>query len=221
MKRIFFLAAAIFLIPQLVFSEPTLLVRKTLPDLPPTKKGQKLFQDNGCPMCHGNEGRGDGVLADQLENKPRNFTDYNEMIRVPLIRLEQAIRKGLAGTAMPAFAHLSDADIKALLIYIRSLHAPVHGEYQICYHQSLEIEAKNLGAASRIESDDSENFKAELKEGVIKIRPKNWPKLMSKIHMRPTFRIFRDEKLYSVIILRMNRCTNELMELLKTLPCKN
>ena len=123
MKRIFLLAVAIFLIPQLVFSEPALLVRKTLPDLVPTKKGQKLFQDNGCPVCHGNEGQGDGILAEQLENKPRNFTDYDEMIRAPSIRLEEAIREGLAGTAMPAFAHLSDADIKALLIYIRSLHA--------------------------------------------------------------------------------------------------
>lgn len=218
MKQILYLAAIFILIPQMAYSEPNLLVRKTLPDRPPTEKGQKLFQENGCPMCHGNEGRGDGVLAADLANKPRNFTDYDEMIRVPSIRLEQAIREGLAGTAMPAFDHLSDTDIEALLIYIKTLHAPVHGDYQICFHQQLEIDVKKLGSSIRVESDDPKNFSAKLKKGVIKIRPKNWPNLMGKIHMRPTFRIIRKEKLYSVITLRLNRCTKELMDLLKTLP---
>lgn len=222
MKRIFFLAAAILLIPQLVFSEPNpILIRETLPDPLPTEKGQKLFQDNGCVMCHGAEGRGDGVLAGELEIKPRNFTDYDEMNRMPLIRMEQAIREGLAGTAMPAFAHLSDADIEALINYVRSFLAPVQGEYQICFYQKLEIDAKKLGDPIRIEGDDPENFEAELKEGIIKIRPKNWPNLMSKIYMRPTFRLLREEELKSVIILRLNRCTNALKDLLKTLPCKN
>ncbi len=221
MNRIFFLTAAFFLIPQLVFSEPNLLIRETLPDPLRTGKGQKLFQDNGCSMCHGIEGRGDGALAGELENKPRDFTDYDDMLRVPFIRLEQAIRGGVAGTAMPAFFHLSDADIEALLNYIRSLHAPVHGEYQICFHQKLEIDAKKLGDSIRVESDDPDNFEAELKGGIIKIRPKNWPNLMSNIHMRPTFRVFKEKKLYSIIILRLNRCTNELMDMLKTLPCKN
>jgi cytochrome c551/c552 len=221
MSRSLLLIAAILLIPQLVFSQPHPLVQKTLPDPLSTKKGQKIFQDNGCVMCHGAEGRGDGVLAESLKNKPRNFTNYDEMLRIPLIRMEQAIREGLAGTAMPSFADLSEADMEALLNYIRSLHAPVHGEYQICFYQKLEIDAKKLGDSIRIESDDPENFAAELKDGIIKIWPKNWPNLMGKTHMRPTFRIIREEKLYSVIILRLNRCTNELMDLLKTLPCKN
>lgn len=37
-------------------------------------RGQKLFEQN-CAICHGKEGRGDGVLAKNLKTRPTNLKE--------------------------------------------------------------------------------------------------------------------------------------------------
>ena len=39
------------------------------------EKGRELFERNGCPICHGEEGKGNGKIANTLRPPPRNFGD--------------------------------------------------------------------------------------------------------------------------------------------------
>lgn len=87
-----------------------------------TEKGRELYLRNGCAVCHGDEGRGDGRLAATLKPPPRDFkeaTAYKKGATVAAIA--QTIGKGLAGTSMPAFAHLSAADRLEIARYIAGL----------------------------------------------------------------------------------------------------
>lgn len=218
MQRILYLVALLLFTPQWAYADShPLVIKEVLPAPLPTEAGKKLFKANGCFMCHGNAGRGNGPMAEGLKNKPRNFTSYDEMNRMSMMRMEQALRNGLEGTAMPAFPNLSDTDIKDLLNYVHSFLAPIHGEFNLCFHQEIEIDAKALKKHIEVTGDDPENFETEVRNGVIIIRPKNWPNLMGKQHMRPSFRVTEDDQTVAVIALRFNQCATELMDLLKTL----
>ncbi|MGV7221177.1 MAG: hypothetical protein ACQ9MH_06615 [Nitrospinales bacterium] len=64
---------------------------KEFPDPKPTSEGQKIFQEMGCPMCHGHKGLGNGFLAQGLEPRPRNFTSFIEMRGVTYQSMHSAI----------------------------------------------------------------------------------------------------------------------------------
>jgi mono/diheme cytochrome c family protein/uncharacterized membrane protein len=82
-------------------------------------KGKQLFMQN-CAQCHGNDARGDGPLAKQLDPPPANLIDH-----VPQHNDQQLldwIANGIPTTAMPGFASkLSPADRQAVLNYLRDL----------------------------------------------------------------------------------------------------
>ncbi len=87
--------------------------------------GKKIFTES-CVTCHGTGGKGDGPAAASLKQKPADFTDaehskfYSDQGRIYLIK------KGSAGTAMPAWENLlSQKDIRSVYAYIRSLRMPV------------------------------------------------------------------------------------------------
>ncbi len=85
-------------------------------------RGRSLYLRNGCAVCHGDEGRGDGRLAATLRPPPRDFRDaqaYKQGRDVESIA--QTISSGLAGTNMPAFAHLSAADRVSIARFIVDL----------------------------------------------------------------------------------------------------
>ena len=69
----------------------------------PTSEGQKIFQEMGCPMCHGHEGLGNGFLAQGLEPRPRNFTSFDAMKGVPYQSMYTAIKDGIPFSGMPSF----------------------------------------------------------------------------------------------------------------------
>jgi putative copper resistance protein D len=73
-----------------------------------------------CAQCHGNDARGDGPLAKQLDPPPANLIDH-----VPQHNDQQLldwIANGIPTTAMPGFASkLSPADRQAVLNYLRDL----------------------------------------------------------------------------------------------------
>ncbi|HEY7289409.1 MAG TPA: c-type cytochrome [Vicinamibacterales bacterium] len=94
----------------------------------PTRSGKAVY-DVHCVECHGTTGAGDGPAAMLLRPHPRDFTKGRYKIRstdsgsVPsdddLIR---TIRRGLPGTAMPAFDRvLADADVRAVVGFLKSL----------------------------------------------------------------------------------------------------
>lgn len=90
---------------------------------PSLQQAAVLYQEN-CAGCHGLEGRGDGVLAAGLSPAPTDFHDPQRARARSLYALYNTITLGVDGTAMPAFAGLSDDDRWALAFHVGSLYAP-------------------------------------------------------------------------------------------------
>ncbi len=84
--------------------------------------GKALFTRNGCAVCHGPEGRGDGQIAATLQPPPRDFRDpaayKNGHSKAAIAR---TIQKGMPATAMPGYPHLSAEERERIAAYIRSL----------------------------------------------------------------------------------------------------
>ena len=90
------------------------------------QKGKFVFEDN-CILCHGPRGDGNGELAPTLNPRPRSFREGMFKFRTtPFGKmptdddLRHTIRTGLSGTAMGMFSHLSDEDVEALIVYVKS-----------------------------------------------------------------------------------------------------
>ncbi|MCU7835881.1 MAG: c-type cytochrome [gamma proteobacterium symbiont of Taylorina sp.] len=85
-------------------------------------KGKELY-DLRCSVCHGEEGAGDGVAADTLYPRPRDFTlglfKYKTSPGTLPVRDEDlfdTIKHGLSGTGMPGWSKLmTDEQINSLI----------------------------------------------------------------------------------------------------------
>jgi mono/diheme cytochrome c family protein len=91
-------------------------------ELPP---GRALYGAH-CAVCHGPTGKGDGPGASVVRQRMRDFTDAAAMREVSDRFLFDMIKKGSSqfgrSNAMPAWGmKLSDAEIRAVVAYIRSL----------------------------------------------------------------------------------------------------
>jgi mono/diheme cytochrome c family protein len=93
---------------------------------PTHASGQELY-GNYCAACHGEKGGGDGPAARYLYPKPRNFRDARFRIVTTLNHMPtdedlfQVITRGMPGSAMFSFAHLSEDDRRALVAQVRQL----------------------------------------------------------------------------------------------------
>ncbi|MGD8393936.1 MAG: c-type cytochrome [Candidatus Eiseniibacteriota bacterium] len=82
-----------------------------------------------CARCHGEHGRGDGPHAAGLEPPPRDFLGGRFKLKTtypntpPTIEnVADTIRRGMTGTAMPAFEGiLSDREIEVLAVHVFTL----------------------------------------------------------------------------------------------------
>ncbi len=91
------------------------------------RDGNGLYQLR-CAVCHGEEGAGDGVAAELMYPKPRDFSlalfKYKTSPGMTLPRDEdlfQTIKEGLDGTAMPGWGSLlTDEQISSLIPVIKS-----------------------------------------------------------------------------------------------------
>ena len=86
--------------------------------------GQKLF-NRYCASCHGYEGRGDGSAARNLDPKPRDFqtAEFLYMTTGDLpsdADLKGTIRNGVVSRGMPAWKGMLEADLDALVSYIKT-----------------------------------------------------------------------------------------------------
>jgi mono/diheme cytochrome c family protein len=89
-------------------------------------RGQALYAKQ-CASCHGVEGRGDGPAAYLLSPKPRDL----RAARYRLVStwegiptdddLMRTLTRGIPGSAMPSWAHLPEADRRALVAYVKTL----------------------------------------------------------------------------------------------------
>ena len=79
-----------------------------------------LFQSS-CGGCHGMWGQGDGTLAASLAPAPTDFTDRHRALNRSVLGLFDAINNGIDGTAMPAFATMTEQQRWSLSFYVGSL----------------------------------------------------------------------------------------------------
>ena len=107
------------------------------------KHGQAVYMKR-CVQCHGVNGDGNGVAADHLYPRPRNYTKGifkftstpygNKPRKEDLITV---VRRGITGTSMPRFNRISDKDVDAVVDYVMVLAQRGELEYQL----ALEAEA--------------------------------------------------------------------------------
>ncbi|MFN7133590.1 MAG: c-type cytochrome, partial [Myxococcales bacterium] len=92
------------------------------------ERGRELFRQR-CAVCHGREGRGDGPNAKFLVPRPRALA--SEPLKLAITdgvpreptdaELRRAIRDGLPGSAMPRFRALPEAELEAIIAFVRAL----------------------------------------------------------------------------------------------------
>ncbi|MGZ8484720.1 MAG: ethylbenzene dehydrogenase-related protein [Candidatus Binatia bacterium] len=86
----------------------------------------KALYGQQCAACHGNTGRGDGEAAYLLYPKPRDFVAARYRLvstwdRVPTDQdLFDTISRGMPGSAMPSWEHLTTEQRWGLVYYIKS-----------------------------------------------------------------------------------------------------
>lgn len=130
-------------------------------------RGSVLYR-RWCMQCHGPSGAGDGAHAIELAAMPRDYrqgifkfvTTFpkpgqakkgNGPTGKPLRSdLHRVVQKGVDGSMMPPFAHLSDPEIDDLVSYV--IHLAVRGE----------TEFATMAKAMRPGEDDPDFFGAEL-----------------------------------------------------------
>lgn len=95
-------------------------------------KGKEVFVKTNCNSCHGMNGKGDGPVAAALDPKPRDYTkgvfkfdadgDGTPGTDADLLLVIKNGAAAYGGSAMMMpNPTLSDADIKLLIEYIRSV----------------------------------------------------------------------------------------------------
>lgn len=88
-------------------------------------EGKKVFGQY-CSVCHGEEGRGDGFNAYNLDPKPRDFTDSTYRARMDSSLIVEAITSGGAAVGhsalMPGWGRtISETDIRNVSLYVMHL----------------------------------------------------------------------------------------------------
>ena len=92
---------------------------KAASNAPAGDLGTQVFRQR-CVLCHGAEGRGDGIGGKALNPRPRNFHDRAYMSTRTDAQLSQVIHDGKG--AMPKWGGiLTDAEIAAVLAHVREL----------------------------------------------------------------------------------------------------
>lgn len=88
-------------------------------------RGEMLYGRSGCAVCHGPEGRGDGLGAAGLVTKPRDFFQPAAFRSARTVEaLAETIAKGSADGSMPPYAYLGQRDREDLAAFVLSLAGP-------------------------------------------------------------------------------------------------
>lgn len=164
-------------------------------------------------MCHGIQGDGDGFLAEGLDPKPRDFTNYKVMAHIPDQSISDAVRHGISGTAMPSF-DLSDNQIADVTAYVRSFTADSYLTVNACLMDKQSVKTNMNLARIKVKTDDPNLIDVKKKGSNIIISPKalNIQRKQSN-HSRVTrthIRLIKDdgdsERNVSLIAVRLHDC---------------
>lgn len=108
---------------------------------PNIENGRSLYALH-CKSCHGEEGRGEGVLAAGLSPRPTNFREEDKAHGLSPYQAYNTIRLGVDNTAMRAFDELNDDEAWDLAFYILSFA-----------HQSRSKEVEELAIDQAVNLD--------------------------------------------------------------------
>ena len=84
------------------------------------QKGAEVYSIY-CALCHGPQGKGDGLAGRGLKPPPRDFTQGQWKHGGSRIDLFKIITNGSEGTSMASFSHIPKKERWALVHFIRSL----------------------------------------------------------------------------------------------------
>jgi len=145
-----------------------------LPEPLPESEGQLIYEEMGCPLCHGHQGGGDGFMSEGLTPKPRNFTDFNTMSRLSDMTMSHSIKNGIPGTAMPAW-NLTDQQVNDVIGYIKTFLADSQTTIGVCLNEKREVDVRNLNLKKKyaIGIDQQEFLKVASKNDRVIIEPKD------------------------------------------------
>jgi mono/diheme cytochrome c family protein len=107
------------------------------------QRGKDLFVRH-CAVCHGELGAGDGQAAYLLSPAPRDFTraQFRLVSTVNGAPTDQdlvaTLRRGMPGSAMPAFEWMPASDLESLALHVREL--ALEGRTQRLLRQAEEEE---------------------------------------------------------------------------------
>jgi high-affinity iron transporter len=87
---------------------------------PSLVNGRQLYALH-CNSCHGENGKGNGILANALNPAPTNFHSPEKANGLSPFQAYNTIRLGVNNTSMRAFDELSDDEIWDLAFYVLSL----------------------------------------------------------------------------------------------------
>ena len=189
---------------------------KNFPEPEPTSEGHLIFQQMGCPMCHGYTGLGDGFLAQGLTPKPRNFTSYKEMNSVPYQSMYTAIKDGIPYSGMPSF-NLNDKQIDDVISFVRSFLTKNYITITTCSNVPQVVSLENIDTDGHfnIENDQKELVSTSLKAGEITLTPifsalrntySKKHKKMVRAHINLTKEVNGSKKYLAIIAFRINSC---------------
>jgi hypothetical protein len=144
-----------------------------LPEPLPESDGQLIYEEMGCPICHGYQGGGDGFMSEGLTPKPRNFTDFKVMSRLSDMTMSHSIKNGIPGTGMPAW-NLSDNQVNDVIGYIKTFLADSQTTIGVCLNEKREIDVRNLNLNSKfaVDIDQQEFLKVASNGNRVLIEPK-------------------------------------------------
>jgi high-affinity iron transporter len=83
-------------------------------------EGEGLYVQ-GCVECHGMSGAGDGTVARALSKLPPDLATIAWQAERSDSQIAVAVSAGMAGTPMPPSSHLTPAQVKSVVAYLRSL----------------------------------------------------------------------------------------------------
>lgn len=115
------LLSALYVVRAASFGPDLRSVRNPIPPSSASLgRGQEVYRATGCVDCHGESGRGDGILGRTLRPRPADFRVHMAAGHTDG-ELFDWVSNGVAGTAMPAYRdQLSEEDRWHVINFIRS-----------------------------------------------------------------------------------------------------
>ena len=98
------------------------------PDQVPQSSDAPSLYTSQCAVCHGDDGKGSGMMAAALTRPPANLVHgpfvWSPQAPDQYLKIQRIIKFGLPGTDMPGHETLSDSQVISLADYISKLRGP-------------------------------------------------------------------------------------------------